>query len=145
MVQFSPRAVTPLAAVEHFIKSRGDLSCQMSDFGQIGAICLKCVCLETPLALNVLNPAPTMRLKTAAGSLADDQLPLLPPPHLRRRGLLFSRSGMSIQSSEPGWPASSGLQVICSNGSFDFRSTNSPIWRTRPGYGLRRHSEQPDC
>lgn len=35
---------------------------------------LQCVCLDTPLAFNVLGPAPTMRLRPAVGFLAGDQL-----------------------------------------------------------------------
>jgi hypothetical protein len=35
---------------------------------------LQCVCLETPLAFNVLGPAPILRLMPAVGFLAGDQL-----------------------------------------------------------------------
>ncbi|KAK4202427.1 hypothetical protein QBC40DRAFT_276726 [Triangularia verruculosa] len=66
MVRFSPRAITHSAAVEMFIKSRGGLDkmplvmqhlCVMGDM-------LQGVCLDTPLAFNILNPVTSLRVQT---------------------------------------------------------------------------------
>ncbi|KAK4044114.1 hypothetical protein C8A01DRAFT_31713 [Parachaetomium inaequale] len=76
MVRFSPRTITHLAAVEGFIKSRGGLR-MMPDVMQhlvLMADTLQCVCLGTPLAFNVLAPTPTLRLTTADGFPAGNQL-----------------------------------------------------------------------
>ncbi|KAK3900282.1 hypothetical protein C8A05DRAFT_17396 [Staphylotrichum tortipilum] len=76
MFRFSPRAIAHLAAVERFIKSRGGLH-TMPDVMQhlvIMTDTLQCVCLNTPLAFNVLGPAPVPRLLTADGFLAGDQV-----------------------------------------------------------------------
>ncbi|KAK4233354.1 hypothetical protein C8A03DRAFT_19560, partial [Achaetomium macrosporum] len=80
MVRFSPRAITHLAAVGNFIKSRGGLR-MMPDVMQHIVLMqvadtLQCVCLGTPLAFDVLGPAPVMRLVTTDGnsSLTGNQL-----------------------------------------------------------------------
>ncbi|KAK3356630.1 hypothetical protein B0T25DRAFT_537093 [Lasiosphaeria hispida] len=76
MFRLNRRAITHLAAVESFIKSRGGLG-KMPDVMQhivIMADILQCICLETPLAFNVLGPAPVMCVMTPDVFLAGDQL-----------------------------------------------------------------------
>ncbi|KAK0710610.1 hypothetical protein B0H67DRAFT_601597 [Lasiosphaeris hirsuta] len=76
MFRLNRRAITHLAAVESFIKSRGGLH-KMPDVMQhivIMADILQCICLDTPLAFNVLGPALTTHLTTPDGFLAGDQL-----------------------------------------------------------------------
>ncbi|KAK0736198.1 hypothetical protein B0T21DRAFT_366465 [Apiosordaria backusii] len=66
MVRFSPRAITHSAAVEMFIKSRGGLKkmpAVMQHLVVMGDM-LQCVCLDTPLAFNVLNPVTALRVIT---------------------------------------------------------------------------------
>ncbi|KAK4129672.1 hypothetical protein N657DRAFT_564033 [Parathielavia appendiculata] len=76
LFRFSPRAITHLAAVENFIKTRGGLQ-QMPDVMQhivIMADTLQCLTLGTPLAFSLLGPAPIMRLMTADGFVEGDEL-----------------------------------------------------------------------
>ncbi|KAK4120169.1 hypothetical protein N657DRAFT_674491 [Parathielavia appendiculata] len=76
MFRFSPRAVTHLSAVESFLKTRGGLH-KMPDVMQhlvIMGDTLQCLCLGTPPAFNTLGLGPIMRLITADGFLAGDQL-----------------------------------------------------------------------
>ncbi|KAH6695687.1 hypothetical protein F5X68DRAFT_258242 [Plectosphaerella plurivora] len=76
MVRFSPRAVTHLAAVEQFVKSRGGLQKMpivMQHLVVMGDLLLT-VCMSTPLAFNSIGHAPVMRLATAGAILAGDQL-----------------------------------------------------------------------
>ncbi|KAG7290235.1 hypothetical protein NEMBOFW57_000233 [Staphylotrichum longicolle] len=76
MFRFSPRAITHLAAVEMFIKSRGGLHTMPEVMQNLVVMTdtLECLCLDTPLAFGDLGPCPIMRLVTADGFLSGDQL-----------------------------------------------------------------------
>ncbi|KAK4175771.1 hypothetical protein QBC36DRAFT_353862 [Triangularia setosa] len=66
MVRFSPRAITHFAAVEMFIKSRGGLKKMpvvMQHLVVMGDM-LQAVCLDTPLAFNILNPVTSLQIMT---------------------------------------------------------------------------------
>ncbi|KAK4164332.1 hypothetical protein QBC43DRAFT_378745 [Cladorrhinum sp. PSN259] len=113
MVRFSPRAITHLAAVEGFVKSRGGLEKMpmvMQHLVIMGDV-LESICLHTPLAFNSLEAIPSIHLITPPGH------PCYPEGQFRSSPLLlcdadtdFFRVDQLVTSPEVGIQLTTVLQ-----------------------------------
>ncbi|KAK4097160.1 hypothetical protein N658DRAFT_434590 [Parathielavia hyrcaniae] len=122
MVRFSPRAITHLAAVESFIKARGGLH-KMPDVMQhivIMADTLQCLTLGTPLAFNLFDPAPIMRLMTADTLLDGDEFRSCPL-------LLRDNEDFSLAAQHVDPTISAQLVAVLRDASDSFRQFFLPL------------------